>query len=103
MGYTPLPLWPLVGASPGSILSSIHPVRPRPTSKSVSREIKRVPAGLPPAPKIESYQAAPFNLVRLTSRSPKLSAALPSPDRVLCTAVQNWLETSLYLTLAGAD
>src|SRR5687767_13767334 len=56
---------------------------------------------VPPAR--QGYQPAPWSLVKLTSSSARLSAAVPSPDKVLCTAVQNWLDASLYLTLVGAE
>ena len=50
-----------------------------------------------------AYQPEPFRSVSLASSISRLSAALPLPDSVSWTADQNSEDTSLYLTLVGAD
>ena len=50
------------------------------------------------------YQPPPLELVEVGSSTSRFSAAgVRLPDSVSCTADQNFEETSLYLTLVGAD
>src|SRR5450432_4162752 len=50
-----------------------------------------------------TYQPAPLRSVSLASSVSRLSAAVPLPESVSCTADQNSEETSLYLILVGAE